>query len=185
MTDHDRPRGFVSSSPAARVSMPCTNPTDGAAPVGDSSNETQHCTGMKCTTIRYTAKAWRLGPYPTVPGRPPQGAQRCTRPHRNAVLVVLGDLHADLRDLMLLIAVHDPQIPRAGQVITTLTVALREPVGLLIRTIGPGQVRSRRAGLLALGPLGPITATPLALRRWRCARILITRGRARRVLAVA
>ncbi len=53
-----------SSSPAARVSMPCTNPTDGAAPVSDSNNCTQRCAGTKCTTMRYTAHACRFGPYP-------------------------------------------------------------------------------------------------------------------------
>src|SRR2546423_8051489 len=33
------------------------------------------CAGTKCTTIRYTANAARLGPYPTGPDRAPSG--RC------------------------------------------------------------------------------------------------------------
>jgi hypothetical protein len=40
------------SSPAARASMPCTNPTDGAAPVIDSNNRMHRCAGKKCATIK-------------------------------------------------------------------------------------------------------------------------------------
>ena len=40
------------SSPAARLIMPWTNPTEGAVPVSDSSSATTRCAGMKCTTIR-------------------------------------------------------------------------------------------------------------------------------------
>ena len=67
----------------------------GVAPVSDSSSSTHRgATGMKCTTIRYTAKACRLGPYPTGPGAGPLRARRGV--HRAAaaahrMLVVLGD----------------------------------------------------------------------------------------------
>jgi hypothetical protein len=66
---------------------------------------------MKCTTINYTAKAARLGPYPTGPDRAPSGRFAVwTFPPAafHLVLVVLDDLHANLRDLVLLVAVHDP-----------------------------------------------------------------------------
>jgi hypothetical protein len=63
------------------VSMPCTNPALGVAPVSDSSRSTQRATGMNCTTIKYTAKACRFGPYPTGPARAPRGrAAVCTVP---------------------------------------------------------------------------------------------------------
>jgi hypothetical protein len=58
------------SSPAVRVSMPCTNPALGVAPVSDSNNSTQRWTGMNCTTIKYTAKACRFGPYAERPVMP-------------------------------------------------------------------------------------------------------------------
>src|SRR5215207_7808709 len=73
------------SSPAARSSMPCTNPTLGLAPVNDSSNSTQRCAGTNCATIRYTAKACRFGPYPTAPDRAPAGRSAVwtrPQPHR-------------------------------------------------------------------------------------------------------
>ena len=70
------------SRPAARASRPCTNPTEGAAPVNDASNATQRSAGMKCTTIRYTTNACSSGPYPTGPDRAPSGRLAvCTRPH--------------------------------------------------------------------------------------------------------
>ncbi len=75
----------ASSSPAARAIMPCTNPTDGRAPVSDSSSATTRCAGMKCTTITYTAKACRFGPYPTGPTRAPSGRVAvCTFPQPHA-----------------------------------------------------------------------------------------------------
>ena len=78
------------------------------------------------------------------------------------VLVVLGDLHGDPRDLVLLVAVHDPQIPGAAQIITAVAAAFGEPVAALIGVIGPRQMRPRRPGLLAPRPLRP-TRAALAL----------------------
>ena len=180
-----RIRWWVSvSSPAARLIMPCTNPTEGAVPVSDSSSATTRCAGMKCTTIRYTANAARLGPYPTGPDRAPSGRWAVwsfPQPHCDLVLVVLGDLHRDLRDLVLLVAVHDPQIPGVTQIITALAAALGEPVAAVIGVVGPGQVRPRRPGLLAPRPLRPTLAALVLLRRCGLARIIIARGRARGV----
>ncbi len=56
------------------------------------------------------------------------------------VLLVLGDLHRDLGDLVLLVAVNDSEIPGATQIGTAATGALREPLRHLIRGVGPGQV---------------------------------------------
>ena len=123
------------SSPAVRASMPCTNPTEGAVPVSDSSSATTRCAGTNCTTIRYTANAARFGPYPTGPGRAPSGRAAVwirPQPHTHPVLVVLGDRHGDLRDLVLLVAVDHAQIPRAGQVVAAVAAALREPVAPLV-----------------------------------------------------
>ena len=63
------------------------------------------------------------------------------------MLVVLGDGDRDLRDLMLLVAVHDTEIVCPGQVLTAVAAALGEPVATLFGVIGPGQMRARRAGL--------------------------------------
>src|SRR5690606_41302866 len=52
----------TSSSPAARASMPCTNPAEGAAPVSDSNSAITRPTGRHCTTSRYTHRACRFGP---------------------------------------------------------------------------------------------------------------------------
>jgi hypothetical protein len=56
------------------------------------------------------------------------------------VLVVLRDLHTDLRDLVLLVAVHDPQIPGTTQIVTALAAALGEPVAAVIGVLGPRQM---------------------------------------------
>ena len=74
-------------------------------------------------------------------------------PHR--VLVVLGRPHAHLWDLVLLVAVGDPQILRPGQVVPTVADTLGEPVGSLIRVIDESQVRPRRPGLLSRRRFGP------------------------------
>ncbi|MGH3820643.1 MAG: hypothetical protein ACRDRE_23440 [Pseudonocardiaceae bacterium] len=87
------------------------------------------------------------------------------------MLVVLDDLHTDLRDLMLLVAIDHPQVPRAGQVRPTPTATLREPILKVIGSVDPGQVRSRRPGLLALGLLR--TNTTALVRRRGPARIII------------
>jgi hypothetical protein len=96
------------------------------------------------------------------------------------VLVVLGDGDGDPRDLVLLIAVDHAEIARAGQVITALAAAFGEPILLRVRGVGPRQMRSRCPGLLAPFPLRPTPAAPLV--RWcGLARIVVTRGRVRRV----
>ena len=51
-----------SRATAAAWIVPCTNPTEGAAPVNDSTNPTHRCTGMAWITIRYTHHARRFGP---------------------------------------------------------------------------------------------------------------------------
>ena len=166
--------------------MPCTNPTEGAAPVNDSSSATTRCAGMNCTTIRYTAKACRFGPYPTGPDRAPSGRVRGVgraAAAQHLMLVVLGDPHRDRGDLVLLVAVHDPQIRRGGQLGAAPAPPLREPVHLFGRVVGPGQMRPRRPGLLA--PLAPRPGPAFRLHRRRLARIVVARGRHRRVGAVA
>jgi hypothetical protein len=75
------------------------------------------------------------------------------------MLVVLRDTHADLRDLMLLIAIHAPQIPRPGQIMAALAPPVRKPVYLAIRPRHPAKVRTRRAGLLAPLALGATAST--------------------------
>jgi hypothetical protein len=71
------------------------------------------------------------------------------------MVVVLGDRDTDPRDLVLLVAIHDPQIDRPGQVMPAVTPALREPFPPMRGVIDPGEVRPRRPGLLALGRFGP------------------------------
>jgi hypothetical protein len=52
------------------------------------------------------------------------------------VLVVLGHGDRDLRDLVLLVAVHDTEVPGAVEV-PAVAAAFGEPVAALIRVIGP------------------------------------------------
>jgi hypothetical protein len=146
---------------------------------------------MCWATINYTAKACRFGPYPTDPVRAPSGrAAVCTapQPQRTAaaahrMLVILGDFHRDLRDLMLLVAVHHPQVRGIGQIVSALAKTLRESILLVIGLVQPGEVRARRSGLLAFGPLRP--TTPLLHRRRRPARITVHGRRHRGVARVA
>jgi len=146
---------------------------------------------MCWATINYTAKACRFGPYPTDPVRAPSGrAAVCTapQPQRTAaaahrMLVILGDFHRDLRDLMLLVAVHHPQVGGIGQIVSALAKTLRESILLVIGLVQPGEVRARRSGLLAFGPLRP--TTPLLHRRRRPARITVPGRRHRGVARVA
>ena len=95
------------------------------------------------------------------------------------VLVVLGDLDTDPRDLVLLIAIHHPQIGGIGQLIATLTAALRVAVQLLVRVVHPCQVRSRRTRLLASLAFRP--ASPARRLRGRgCAAGIVVLGRRQR-----
>ena len=71
------------------------------------------------------------------------------------MLVVLGDRHRHLRDLVLLVAVHHPQIRGGGQVDAAVAAAGREHLAPLVRVIGPRQMRSRRPGLLTPCPRRP------------------------------
>jgi hypothetical protein len=112
-----------------------------------------------------------LGPYPTGPDRAPSGVA-APAAALDLVLVVLGDGDGDLRDLVLLVAVHDPQVPGAVEVPAAVAAAFGEPVAALGGVIGPGQMRPRRPALLAPRPLGPTPTTLLV--RWRgLARIII------------
>jgi hypothetical protein len=109
----------------------------------------------------------------------------CPAAALHLVLVVLGDLDRDLRDLVLLVAVHDPQIPGAAQIITALAAAFGEPVAPIIGVVGPRQMRPRRAGLLAPAPLRPTPAALFLLRRRGLARIIVFRRWVRGVPRVA
>ena len=115
-----------------------------------------------------------------VPDRPRPGALGPGRgvdlpaPALDLVLLVLGDCHGDPRDLVLLVAVGHAQVPGPGQVSATLAAALREHIPLLVRGVGPGQMRPRRPALLAPRPLRP--APP------RCGRLLRNRGFTRAVI---
>ena len=107
------------------------------------------------------------------PGRGVQPA--AAAPH--LVLVILRDAHADLRDLVLLVAIHDPQIERFGQLLAALAPPLRKPLYLIIRPLRPGQVHPRRAGLLAPPALGATSTSCRLLRRRRPTRIVVLRRR--------
>jgi hypothetical protein len=150
--------------------MPCAKPTLGAAPVSDSNSSTHRFAGTKCTTMRTQRKPAGSGPYPTIPGRGALRAGRGVEPAAattHLMLVVLRDTHADLRDLMLLIAIHDPQIPRPGQIMAACAPPLRKPVYLAIRSLHPGKVRTRRVGLLAPPAVRATASTWFRLPRQR------------------
>ena len=83
------------------------------------------------------AVADRAGPGPLGSGGgvgPPASAAR------HLVLVVLGDPHRDLRDLVGLVGVDHAQIPRLGQVGPAVAAPLREPVAAFVRVVGPRQM---------------------------------------------
>ena len=71
------------------------------------------------------------------------------------VLVVLGDPHRHLRDLVLLIAVDHTQICGVGQVSAAVAVAGRESVAPLVRVIGPGRCDPGARGCLPRARAGP------------------------------
>ena len=100
------------------------------------------------------------------------------------MLVVLGDRDADLRDLMLLVAVHHPQVGGIGQILPAFAVPLREPIPLVIGPLHPGEVRARGSPLLTLrdrfGPPRRFLAAG-----GRPARIVVPRRRHRGVAGVA
>ena len=148
------------SSPAARVSMPCTNPALGVAPVSDSSSSTHRCDGDELHHHQVHREGLQVRAVPDGPGAGPLRARRGV--HRAAaaahrMLVVLGDRDADLRDLMLLVAVHHPQVGGIGQIVPALAAPLREPILLVIGPVHPGEVRPRGSRLLTLAPLRPTT----------------------------
>jgi len=118
----------------------------------------------------------RAGPGALGPGR---GVHRPAAA-LHLVLVVLNDPHADLWDLVLLVAVDHPQIPGAGQIVPAPVGARGEPVQQIIGSLGPPQMRTWRPGLLALGPRRPAPAA-LLLRRRGLARVVVFRRRARGV----
>jgi len=62
---------------------------------------------------------------------------------------------------MLLIPVHDPQIPALAQPRATLATAFWKPVNPIVGDLHPGQVRPRRPRLLTPQPLRPATALRL------------------------
>src|SRR5215213_8861178 len=59
------------------------------------------------------------------------------------MLVLLGYGVGDLRDLVLLITVHNTEVPGSGEIITTVTAAFGKPVTALVGVIGPRQGRPR------------------------------------------
>ncbi len=69
--------------------------------------------------------------------------------HPQLMLVILRDAHAQLWDLVLLIAIHHTKIGGLSQIIAALAAPRRVPVHLVIRLLDPGQVRARSTGLLA------------------------------------
>jgi hypothetical protein len=84
-------------------------------------------------------------------------------PTAHAVLVILGNPDPDLGDLMLLITIHHAQINRIGQINTTAAIALRKSIDLIIRHLGPGQIRTRRPGCLPFLRVGlPSPGVPFA-----------------------
>ncbi len=101
------------------------------------------------------------------------------------MLVVLRNGHRHQRDLVLLVAVHDPQVGSFGQV----RPATAGPLGVTVLVVvefvlfAPAQRGSRRTGLLALRPPGRLR--PALLARRRPARTVVLRGRHRGVVTVA
>ena len=139
--------------------MPCTNPTDGAAPVSDSSSATTRCAGMYCTTSRYTARACRFGPKAAGPDRAPPG--RVAGAHRAAaaphlMLLVLGDRHRDLGDL---VAMVERTSPDRG----ALQIGVHSRSG----PAGNRSTRSSGSSVQARYPPGALGACP------RCVPILL------------
>ena len=89
----------------------------------------------------------------TVPAR--SGPGRRGRPvhppaaARHLVQVMLGHRRGDQRDVDQLVRGRHAQVRRAGQVRAARARPLREMRHRLVRVLAPGQVRARRAGLLA------------------------------------
>jgi len=128
------------------------NPTDGAAPVSDSSSSDDPVRGHEVHHHQIHRERLQVRAIPDRPGPGTVGSGSGVyraAPAHHLVLVVLGDPRADLGNLVLLIAVHDPQTPGGGQVGAAVAAAGREPVLALVRVIGPGQMRSRCPRLLA------------------------------------
>lgn len=101
---------------AARLKVPCTNPTEGTAPLSDSSIPAHRCTGTACTTIRNTHQLSRFGPYPVLPVVAPSGGRAvCFFPATAPDLmpVVLDGRGRHQRDLRLLVAISHTKIIRA------------------------------------------------------------------------
>jgi hypothetical protein len=96
------------------------------------------------------------------------------------MLVILSDLHSHLWDLMLLVAVDDPQVTGSAQINAALTAPLGQPVLAIIGILGPGQMRPGRPALLAPRPRRTtLAALVLVLRRRSPARIIIFRPSSR------
>lgn len=84
---------------------------------------------------------------------------------------------------MLLVAINHPQIAGLDQIGAALAGPFRQPRQTIVRTTGPGQIRPRRPGLLALLPLQAPTPFHLHWRRGS-ARIVVFGRRRRRILTV-
>ncbi len=126
--------------------MPCTNPTEGAAPVSDSSSATTRCAGDDLHRHQVHRERGQVGAGPDRPGPGPVGpvgGVDLPAAALDPVLVLLGDRDPDLRDLVLLGAVDHSQITGPGQVVPAVTAALGEPVTVITRVAGPPQMRSR------------------------------------------
>jgi hypothetical protein len=105
-------------------------------------------------------------------------------PAAHPVLVILGELDRHHRDLVLLIALDDPQVQGIREIMTTLAPALGKPIPTLIRDLSPRQIRPQRPRLLTPGPHRPLT-TALRLLRRRCpTQLTVLRRRARGVRAI-
>ena len=112
----------------------------------------------------------------------PGGGVHPPAPASDRVLVVLRDCCPHGGDLDLLEGVHHAQIGATGQVRAARTSPVGEPVPMVVRAIGPGQVRSRRALLLAPRPF---RRRPVLALRWPPAGFVVQAGRHRGVAAVA
>ena len=89
------------------------HPTEGAAPGQRLQQRDDAVCGDEVHDHQVHRERGQVGAVPDRPGPRPVGPLSGVDLPAAAfhlVLVVLGDLHGDLRDLVLLVAVHDPQI---------------------------------------------------------------------------
>ncbi|HEX3784046.1 MAG TPA: hypothetical protein VHX38_30695 [Pseudonocardiaceae bacterium] len=101
------------------------------------------------------------------------------------MLVVLGDFHRHLRDLVLLVAIDDTQVGRSPQIGAAAAATLREPIFALIRRLPPGQIHPRSTWLFTTLTFRCTAATFRGRCRRRLTQVVIFGWRTRGVFAVA